>query len=536
MRKCLILAAALALGHRTGDAQSKESLPQKIKRLVDAVSVEDPAKVAFPGEEFYDLPAEALPHLKDALKKKDLRWTARACLAKAIREIDERTRKLDWPVEFEDRRKEFQRIVVDEYQKVSRHDPKWDKPAAEAVREVAEFWGKQHRRKAEQAKKAEGLALEAIQAGCDDPLILYIYARMILGNLKDFTPDQMAEAHEKAAVALEPSKYHPLLRSRGHKMTAEILYEASKYKPSPEIQARIMAHLKDSLRHFAAAIQEDPLLTVATIREHAHDTMELWSRFDDRQKAFDPILAAATKAQPKGALADMLHGLFLVKYAWDARGTSYAKDVKPEAWPLFRGRLKEARVRLENSYKIAPSYHAPELMMSVTLGDSEDRGEMELWFARGIEAFPDDYSLCTNKLYYLEPKWHGSPEEMLQFGRQAALTGNWEGSLPWVLLDAHVSISKYTEKGWQYEPDYAYFEQPAVWSDVKALYDRFLKLYPERTAHRATYAFYAWHGKRWKEAYAQFKILGESPAEFGAFHGAEAYARARQETERMATD
>mgnify|MGYP003693933315 CR=1 FL=1 len=41
--------------------------------------------------------------------------------------------------------------------------------------------------------------------------------------------------------------------------------------------------------------------------------------------------------------------------------------------------------------------------MSVTLGDSDDRVDMDLWFARGIEAFPDDYSLCGSKLYFLEP-------------------------------------------------------------------------------------------------------------------------------------
>ena len=44
---------------------------------------------------------------------------------------------------------------------------------------------------------------------------------------------------------------------------------------------------------------------------------------------------------------------------------------------------------------------------------------MEEWFRRAMKADPGNYSACSSKLYYLEPKWHGSEEEMLAFGASA---------------------------------------------------------------------------------------------------------------------
>jgi len=37
---------------------------------------------------------------------------------------------------------------------------------------------------------------------------------------------------------------------------------------------------------------------------------------------------------------------------------------------------------------------------------------------RAMKLDTNSYAACRSKIYYLEPKWHGSPEEMIAFGRQ----------------------------------------------------------------------------------------------------------------------
>jgi uncharacterized protein YqfA (UPF0365 family) len=59
-------------------------------------------------------------------------------------------------------------------------------------------------------------------------------------------------------------------------------------------------------------------------------------------------------------------------------------------------------------------------MLTVCLGLAPERAEMELWFDRAMAADPNNRDACKAKLYNLEPKWHGSAEEMVKFGREWA--------------------------------------------------------------------------------------------------------------------
>jgi hypothetical protein len=530
----MLLAIILAGIRLPALGQSDETLSQKIDRLIAAVDVEENPKAQFAGEGFLDLPPEAAPLLQKAFQRKDLRWTARACIAKGLRKIDERAKGLDWAVEQEARRQEFKRIVVDEYMRVSAHEEAWDTIALQTARGAAAFWGNLYRRRQEDGLAAGRDAETALKKGCEDPLIVYIYARMHM-DPKQLPMPAQTEAHERASKLLDASKYHPLLKSRGHKTSAEAILRETADAPLDEDKKRIAEHLKVAVELLVTALESDAALHPWTILEASKELWALRGKIGDPKVAFDPIYAALVKTQPNSGLADLVAGSFLVDHAWQARGGGWAQDVTPEGWKLFGERLGKARVHLEAAWKAHPGdVQGPQRMLSVTLGDGRGREEMELWFRRGVESFPDDYSMYSSKLYYLEPKWHGSPEEMLQFGRQCALTGNWDANVPWILLDAHRAIACYGKEGWKSEPDYKYFDNAAVWADVKALYDHELKRKPDQPAYRATYAFYAGHAKQWKEADAQFQLLGDTPAALGIFRTLDKYRAAKEQAARMA--
>ena len=91
---------------------------------------------------------------------------------------------------------------------------------------------------------------------------------------------------------------------------------------------------------------------------------------------------------------------------------------------------------------------------------------------------PTDYNACSAKLYYPEPKWYGSTQDMLEFGRECVTNHAWGGNVPLILVDAHRSIQRqYVDKLEQTN----YWKQPEVWTDIKASFDRFFELNQKAT-------------------------------------------------------
>jgi hypothetical protein len=142
-------------------------------------------------------------------------------------------------------------------------------------------------------------------------------------------------------------------------------------------------------------------------------------------------------------------------------------------------------------------------MIGVELGQGKGRGVMETWFKRAMEANPDNLDACKKKMYYLEPKWHGSPEDMVGFGRQLLAGGNWEALLPYELIEAHVTLAGYREKD-----EEEYYKNPEVWKDVKAVYDACLKIHPDSARDRTWFAKLACWCGQYAESSRQFELLG----------------------------
>jgi len=149
----------------------------------------------------------------------------------------------------------------------------------------------------------------------------------------------------------------------------------------------------------------------------------------------------------------------------------------------------------------------------VELGQGQGRDRMELWFKRATEADPDNNRAYQDKLYYLEPKWHGSPEEMLQFGRECVKQGRFFTKVPMVLESAHEALSHYTHGGWVKESDLNYYKNPAVWADLKSIYDGYLRA--DKGADldyvRNRYAYLAWLCEAWDDADKMFTVIGDHP-------------------------
>jgi hypothetical protein len=231
----------------------------------------------------------------------------------------------------------------------------------------------------------------------------------------------------------------------------------------------------------------------------------------DPKTGLDKVFGAVTKSRPGGAFPLVFKGELYIKYAWDARGSGQTNTVTADGWKKMGERLVEAEQALTAAWKMNPDGpDAPTLMIGVELGQGKGRQVMETWYKRAMDANPDNRDACHRKMYYLEPKWHGSAEDMLNFGRELLAGGNWGARLPFYLVDAHLILAGYTKDRENY------YKNEAVWKDLHAVYEPYLSLQPDSAWDRTYYAKLACWCGRWTEAKAQFDKLGDK-AEVWAF-------------------
>jgi hypothetical protein len=145
-------------------------------------------------------------------------------------------------------------------------------------------------------------------------------------------------------------------------------------------------------------------------------------------------------------------------------------------------------------------------MLTVEKADSRGRDEMEVWFHRAMEADGNNVQACRLKLDWLDPKWHGTEEEMLAFGRACRATGNWRIGMTLLVAEAHDRVR------WALPTNAErmnYVRRPEVWADVYAVYPEYLKHYPFDYGSRSRYAAYCYLGGQYAISHQQFMVVGE---------------------------
>lgn len=135
-------------------------------------------------------------------------------------------------------------------------------------------------------------------------------------------------------------------------------------------------------------------------------------------------------------LVQRWRGAWELKLAWRARGGGYANTVKDGGWDKFFEHSELARQALERSWELEPTlpFASADLAYAMLgMGEYED---MRLWFDRAIAAEFDYEQPYRQLLWGLRPRWHGSHEDMIAFGRACLATGQFDTEVPWQLHTA----------------------------------------------------------------------------------------------------
>jgi tetratricopeptide (TPR) repeat protein len=405
-------------------------------------------------------------------------------------------------------------VTVGGYDRVGKRNPKWDDDARQALALGTELWGSPGPHMGIDRSLFE-TSQRAVEAGCDDPLVLYMYARTFRNFGKD--PAKTIALHQRAADALWDSGYSSYHRSLAQFRIAQLHLE--------QCAERKKAGGGDAAEEaFRAGVERVNKATglLDDLAKEKDVPIDRWVDLGDAlQAAFKSVLGPTQAVEralphfertaPKIAYLT-IKGEFYTKWAWQARGGGFAGTVTPEGWKTMADRLAVAQAALEEAWTLDPTNcDAATRMLTVELGQGQGRDRMELWFKRAIEANPDNNRAYNDKLYYLEPKWHGSPEEMLKFGRECVKQGRFLTKVPMTLESAHEALSHYTHGGWVRESDLNYYKNPAVWADLKAVYDGYLRADKGADLEymRNRYAYLARLCEAWGDADKIFTVIGD---------------------------
>ncbi len=408
--------------------------------------------------------------------------------------------------------------ALNAYDTIGQRDPKWDDEVHTGLGIYAETPGTKSR--TEIAREACLHFRKALDAGCHDPMALHRYAAA-LSYLPECDIAEVRRSVAEAGLKYPRSAYPPSFKLSCCIMALRLVKEPGL---SPEdVRVRMT-------RWFDLAMAEWPA-TVAMDGIPDNDLIEAGAFLFDQAKTLEfhldrvHQLIIGPMGQRQGSHLAMLvlDGNACMVQAWDARGYNAAAEV-PEAW--MRRSLQfvaAARKSYEDAWKLDPtSPYAPTEMIQVELLQSTGRASMERWFQRAMEANPDNMQACEHKMNYLQPRWYGSYEEMVQFGRECLAGKNWAARLPVMLATAHETIASQTG-----EHD-AYMSRPEVWADLRAVYEGLLKYDPKRDYDRSYYVLAATRAGQWSVADAQCKILGDKP-NLVIFGSQENYERVRQQ-------
>lgn len=374
------------------------------------------------------------------------------------------------------------------YEKAGKKDAKWDEPvrAALKIHSYSRVYGKPP--PGNSLEDVRDHLKEAIDAGCDDPLILYLYHRQFANPPNSANP-QVAAEYSRWAQAMDGSGYSSLLKFFVNLRTSQA-WLAAFPNQAPEVnqfRRAAMQHLEHAL-----CAEEMP----AHAADDACDS--LYGGVERNSKQRDDFALGAEgvllKRWGNEAFPYELKGRFYIDYAWEARGGEWANTVKKEGWKLFAERLKVAEAALAKAWKIDPSFApTPVQMMRLELGQGRGRQRLETWFERAIKFPQNRYQAVQWKLWYLQPRWYGTEEECLQFARDTLQSNLFVGETPLLLYHTHESLAEYFK---DIRPDY--WQEVQVWPDIMACFERYFALNGDAGDWRQNYVKCAWRCHQWK--------------------------------------
>jgi hypothetical protein len=346
--------------------------------------------------------------------------------------------------------------------------------------------------------------LEAL--GCDDPLVAWLRG-VTLDGLHDRRGAERWEARALFEKALAGVKVTPYPRAIARCIAADLYASRAQ---SWGIETRRYGAAADELRFFTESLSdgsyrpEESIVLVGILRSNA----------DLLQRDPDAVADAVAKAPwTEEWVKRLFSGARHVALAWKARGHAFSDDVTEEGRRKFGQELRLTGRDIDRALSLKPDRPEPAVeMMEVALGAEADQ-DPRAWFDRAVTARMDYWQAYETLLNALRPRWYGSYEKMLAFGREASATKRFDTYVPLFLMRAVQDIERDSSEEAANEgtPHKSAYEDERTFGLLKEMYEGYLAE-PSREWERGRFesllATTALFAGKFELSYAHLKATG----------------------------
>ncbi|HEV7226450.1 MAG TPA: WD40 repeat domain-containing protein, partial [Pirellulales bacterium] len=308
-------------------------------------------------------------------------------------------------------------LYVDAWRTHGKHDPRWDDQAIALIHDFV----KPNSSPLSQ-REITIRARQLLAKGCDDILMRHVVARSF----------DLSAGH---ACYKAINLMRPKLETLGPDYPAPVAYKIELryvaawnrgYRNKPGPLAPTVERMIDRVVKSISGP-----LTDEERRRHMHrlsvDMAGALGRYDE-------LLFKKLAATPDADrwLVQLLLAAAHVQRGWQARGGGWAGEVTAKGWESFAAHMAKARSLRLQAWKEHPDLPEAALgMITVTMAGAAAGEDCRFWLDRAVEADFDMAAAYQALLYSMRPRWGGSHEAMLAFGRECLATRRFDVGVPW---------------------------------------------------------------------------------------------------------
>jgi len=287
------------------------------------------------------------------------------------------------------------------------------------------------------------LAGEAIAAGSADVLIRMMAVRYGSQPITESVQQQLAELPDQLTAAGYSSQLRLLIQ----------VYRFLERPPADMLNRKLVGReiIKDIVRYseeFSSSKELDRVnwyyISNAAGLLDADERHLLYRRLMISEKTSPFIL-------------QMMAGLYYQDRAANRRGGGFASSVATDAWPSIEKDYTTASLHYRIAWILRPDIPHAAFQMTVisNVSPGDEHWSTRDWFELTCRAQFDFMPGYTAFLHAQLPRWGGSHQELLAFGKECAETKAFETSVPYALVRHIVQIGKETPNGTTWEdPSY----------------------------------------------------------------------------------
>jgi hypothetical protein len=386
----------------------------------------------------------------------------------------------------------YQNHVVEAYQKLGRRSPAWDDTVVQMLNMTSSLIDVDFT----VAQTQVGLANKAIDAGCDDPLVLFHHARaQRIGGAVSSTD------FRQAIQALRQSPYPKSLTSWAMVWLYGRLTQDQKEE---EAAAELEGQLLDDL---CAAIRSGDF-EPGQKRVLLHYVESGLQCMKTGKATLYQRVAAMEDGEPW--VRQVLAGNLCINLAWEARGGGWAYKVTQEGWEGFRKNMATARKHLLKACELSPDApEGPSAMIPLAMADPAGPDDTpRYWFDRAVAAQFNYIPAYSSLLWSLRPRWGGSHDAMYKFGLECAATQRYDTNVPRQLFEALRGIADDYQNDWG-----EVLSNESIYQQVQQMLDGYLRTGQDRKGILSTKLGLAVLGSRWEDAATLLPQLSGPPSE-----------------------